>query len=87
LNHQLLIASNCTNKLLVIYLPADGYFVWFDAVKLRDIFTRVQFQVIHSLRREPSLVPLADFFFGWDRTHEDFVCMYMFCFDSDRLLG
>lgn len=27
------------------------------------------------------------FFLGWDRTHEDFVCMYMFCFDSDRLLG
>ena len=68
---------NCTNTLLVIYLPADGYFVWFDAVKPRDIFTRVQFQVIHSLRREPSLVPLADFFF-WDGTEPMkilFVCI------------
>ena len=49
-----------------------------DAVKLREIFTRLQFQVIHSLRREPSLVPLAVFFL--DGTGHMKI-WFMFCWD------
>ena len=51
-----------------------------DAVKLREIFTRLRFQVIHSLRREPSLVPLAFFFSLPDGTGHMKI-WFMFCWD------